>query len=151
MSKATLTLCNLSFQRLAAHVRTPLYRNGYALILSAAATSGLGVVYWMLATRYYTAEVVGLNSAVISAMLLVAGVAQLSWVSGLTRFLPRGGHASRRLVGWAYGLALMAAGLAGLLFVLGVRVWSPALAFLGDSPWFALWFVLATMAWCIFT
>lgn len=151
MSKTTLALRNRSFQRLAAHARTPLYRNGYALILSAAATSGLGVVYWMLATRYYPAEVVGLNSAVISAMLLVAGVAQLSLVSVITRFLPRAGQASRRLVGSAYALTLAAAALGGLLFVLGIRLWSPALAFLGDSPWFALWFVLATMAWCIFT
>jgi LysM repeat protein/O-antigen/teichoic acid export membrane protein len=151
MSKTTLALRNLSFQRLAAHARTPLYRHGYALILSAAATSGLGVLYWMLATRYYPAEVVGLNSAVISAMLFVAGVAQLSLVSVITRFLPRAGHASRRLVGSAYTLTLAAAALGGLLFVLGIQLWSPALAFLGDSPWFALWFVLATMAWCIFT
>ena len=43
------------------------------------------------------------------------------------------------------------AALVGLLFVLGVRLWSPALVFLGASPLFALWFVLATMAWCIFT
>jgi LysM repeat protein/O-antigen/teichoic acid export membrane protein len=136
---------------LVAHARTPLYRNGYALILSAAATSGLGVVYWMLATRQYTAEVVGLNSAVISAMLFVAGVAQLSLVSVITRFLPRAGHATGRLVRYAYALTLTAAALAGLLFVLGIRLWAPALAFLGDSPWLALWFVLATMAWCIFT
>jgi len=151
MSKSTLALRNLSFQRLAAHACTPLYRNGYALILSAAATSGLGVLYWMLATRYYTPEVVGLNSAVISAMLFVAGVAQLSLVSVITRFLPRAGHATGRLVGSAYALTLTAAALGGLLFVLGVRLWSPALAFLGASPWFVLWFVLATMAWCIFT
>src|SRR6266545_1216348 len=151
MSKTTVALRNISVQRLVAHARTPLYRNGYALMLSAAATSGLGVIYWMLATRYYPAEVVGLNSAVISAMLLVAGVAQLSLVSVVTRFLPRAGRATGRLVGGAYGLTLTVAALAGLLFVLGVRLWSPALAFLGASPLFALWFVLATMAWCIFT
>ena len=151
MAKTTVALKNLSVQRLVAHARTPLFRNGYALMLSAAATSGLGVVYWMLATRYYSAEVVGLNSAVISAMLLVAGVAQLSLVSVITRFLPRAGRATGRLVGSAYALTLTVAALAGLLFVLGVRLWSPALAFLGASPLFALWFVLATMAWCIFT
>ncbi|HJZ47162.1 MAG TPA: LysM domain-containing protein [Roseiflexaceae bacterium] len=149
--KDTLALRNLSVQRLVAHARTPLYRNGYALILSAATTSGLGVLYWMLATRYYPAEVVGLNSALISAMLFVAGVAQLSLVSVITRFLPRAGHATGRLIGVAYALTLTTAALAGLLFVLGTRIWSPELAFLGASPLFTLWFVLATMAWCIFT
>jgi O-antigen/teichoic acid export membrane protein/LysM repeat protein len=151
MAKTTATLKMLSVHRLVAHARTPLFRNGYALMLSAAATSSLGVVYWMLATRYYSAEVVGLNSAVISAMLLVAGVAQLSLASVITRFLPRAGHATGRLVCGAYALTLTVAALASLLFVLGVRLWSPALAFLGASPLFTLWFVLATMAWCIFT
>src|SRR5690349_2256425 len=94
--------------RLASHVRAPLIRNGYALILSAAATSGLGFVYWMLATRYYPPEVVGLNSAVLSAMLFVSGVAQLSLLSVMTRFLPRAGAASGRLVGAAYLLTLIA-------------------------------------------
>jgi LysM repeat protein/O-antigen/teichoic acid export membrane protein len=84
-------------------------------------------------------------------MLLVAGVAQLSLVSVITRFLPRAGHAAGRLVCGAYALTLTVAALASLLFVLGVRPWSPALAFLGASPLFTLWFVLATMAWCIFT
>jgi len=151
MVKTTATLKMLSVHRLVAHARTPLFRNGYALMLSAAATSGLGMVYWILATRYYSAEVVGLNSAVISAMLLVAGVAQLSLASVITRFLPRAGHAASRLVCGAYALTLTVAALAGLLFVLGVRLLSPALAFLGASPLFTLWFVLATMAWCIFT
>ncbi|MDQ2997814.1 MAG: lipopolysaccharide biosynthesis protein, partial [Chloroflexota bacterium] len=78
-------------------------------------------------------------------------MAQLSLVSVITRFLPRAGRATGRLVGGAYALTLSVAALAGLLFVLGVRLWSPALAFLVASPLFALWFVLATMAWCIFT
>ena len=73
-------------------------------MLSAAATSGLGVIYWMLATRYYSAEVVGLNSAIISAMLIGGRVAQLSLVSVITRFLPRAG-ATGRLVGSAYALS----------------------------------------------
>src|ERR1041384_1403793 len=122
MAKTTVVLKNRSVQRLVAHARTPLFRNGYALMLSAATTSGLGMVYWMLATRYYSAEVVGLNSAMISAMLFVAGVAQLSLVSVITRFLPRAGHATGRLVGGAYALTLSVAVLAGLLFVLGVRL-----------------------------
>jgi LysM repeat protein/O-antigen/teichoic acid export membrane protein len=151
MAKTTLAFKNLSVQRLVAHVRTPLFRNGYALMLSAATTSGLGMAYWMLATRSYSAEVVGLNSALISAMLLVSGVAQLSLVSVITRFLPRAGRVAGRLVGSAYALTLGVAALASLLFVLGVRLWSPALAFLSASPLFALWFVAATMAWCIFT
>jgi O-antigen/teichoic acid export membrane protein len=151
MAKQTIRLPSLAISRLVAHARTPLYRNGYALILSAATPSGLGVVYWMLATRFYPAEIVGLNSAVISAMLLVSGIAQLSLLSVMTRFLPRAGRAGGRLVGYAYLLTLAVAALAGVIFALGVEIWSPALAFLASSWRFMLWFVLAVMTWCIFT
>jgi O-antigen/teichoic acid export membrane protein len=144
MSNATLT-------RLVAHARTPLFRNSYALMLSSASTSALGLLYWMLATRLYPAEVVGLNAALISAMLLVSGIAQLGLASVLMRFLPGAGSRAARLVALAYALALAAAAIAGLLFVLGIELWAPALAFLVASPLGAGWFVLAVMLWSIFT
>ena len=59
--------------RLVAHLRTPLYWNGYALILSSGATSGLGMIYWIVAAQAYSAEAVGLNSAMIAAMMFLAG------------------------------------------------------------------------------
>lgn len=138
---------NQILHRLVAHARLPLFRNGYALMVSAATTSGLGVVYWMLATRSYSAEVVGMNSAIISAMLLVSGIAQLSLLSVMARFLPRAGQAAGRLVATAYALTLTVAAVAGLAFVVEINTWAPALAFLGSSPLVALWFTLATMMW----
>ena len=45
-----------AFARLITHLRTPLYRNGYALVLSSATTSVLGVAYWILAARTYTPD-----------------------------------------------------------------------------------------------
>ena len=38
---------------IAAHLRTPLYRNGYFLIASTVITSGLGFIYWAVAARVY--------------------------------------------------------------------------------------------------
>src|SRR5437016_588970 len=48
---------------LVAHLRLPLFRNGYALLFGSAATSGLGLLYWVFAARFYPAELVGINSA----------------------------------------------------------------------------------------
>lgn len=75
--------------RLLAHARMPLYRNGYLLILNAATTSALGIVYWIVATRYYAKPIVGLNSALIAGMMLLAGIAQLNLNSAMIRFIPR--------------------------------------------------------------
>ena len=59
---------DVALARLITHLRTPLYRNGYALVLSSATTSVLGMAYWFLAARTYTPDVVGLNAAAIAAM-----------------------------------------------------------------------------------
>jgi O-antigen/teichoic acid export membrane protein len=144
------SLATTSLARLNAHVRTPLFRNGYALLLSSALTSGLGMVYWIVAARAYTTEAVGLNSAVIAAMTLLAGVAQLNLMSALVRFIPGAGPATGRLVVSAYLIAMLMAVVVSLTFIGGLDTWAPALAFLRSSPLFILWFTLATMAWCIF-
>jgi hypothetical protein len=45
--------------RVADHVRQPLNRTGYALIVSSTFVSAVGFVYWLLAARLYPADIVG--------------------------------------------------------------------------------------------
>ena len=52
-----------TIERLTVHFRTPLFRNGYALLVSGTTAAGLGVVYWALAARYYSPETVGSHGA----------------------------------------------------------------------------------------
>ena len=136
--------------RLAEHVRMPVYREGYALVLSAGAAAALGFVYWIVAARTYSADVVGLNSAAISTMMLVSGIAQLNLISALLRFVPGAGRSTWRLVGWSYAVSVVASTLVAVAFLAGVRTWAPSLAFLSSDDGFAFWFVAATMVWSIF-
>jgi aminoglycoside phosphotransferase (APT) family kinase protein/O-antigen/teichoic acid export membrane protein len=127
-----------------------LYRNGYALVLNSATTSVLGVAYWILAARAYTPDVVGLNSAAISAMMFLAGVSQLNLMSALLRFIPGAGRATGRFVGCAYLISVSVAAVSSLIFLGGLGTWAPTLSFLGSRPVVIVWFTLATTAWCIF-
>ncbi|MBI5564481.1 MAG: phosphotransferase [Chloroflexi bacterium] len=148
MSAFTRRLAALHFERFIDHLRTPLYRNGYALVFSSAVTSALGLVYWILAARYYTTEVIGLNAAALSAMMFISNLSQLNLMNALNRFVPTAGRTTARLVGSAYIISALVAGAASLIFVLGVRVWTPTLeAFVSG---FGGWFVVATAMWCIF-
>ena len=52
--------------RFTGHLRLPIYRNGYALLFSGVISAGLGLIYWLLAARFYPPELVGLNSALIA-------------------------------------------------------------------------------------
>lgn len=151
MSKSTRTINSLSIARLAAHVRIPLYRNAYALMFSSVTTSALGMVYWLLATRYYSTDAMGVNSAAIAALMFLSGVAGLYLDGAFIRFLPRAGRATGRLVAYAYAIGAAAGALVGGTFLVGLALWSPALGIFSTSPWLAIGFVVATVTSCIFT
>lgn len=132
------------------HLRIPLYRNGYALILGAGASAVLGLIYWALAARYYSPEVVGIGSAVISALALLAGVAMLSLTGVLVRFTPLAGDNTAHLITAAYAISLVVALLVGWGFCHLAGAWSPKLSFLSQDRGWTIAFVGGTMAWCIF-
>jgi len=137
--------------RISDHLRLPLFRNGYALLFSGAATSGLGLLYWAVAARLYPVATVGINSALLSAMLLLSGLGQLSLNNVLVRFIPAAGRDTRALIAWSYLASGIAALLLGIVFVIGVDFWSPALQFLRTEPAWLWTFVVTTAIWSIFS
>lgn len=135
---------------LVAHLRTPLYRHGYLLILSTVLTSGLGLGYWTLAARLYRTEDVGLNSAAISVMIFLAGLAQLNIQEAMIRYIPLTGKRTVRFVVYSYLVVLGLSACVGLIFCLGLSIWSPRLNFITASPASTLWFIVSIMLWGIF-
>lgn len=133
-----------------AHLRVPLYRNGYALIVSTGITSALGLLYWTIAARVYEADEVGLNSMAISIMIFLSGVAQFNLQEAMIRFIPRAGARTLRMALYAYGIVLVLSLLVGVIFCLGIPLWAPSLSFLITSPSAILWFALAMVLWGIF-
>lgn len=139
-----------SVTRFTTHLSEPLYRNGYALVFSSAASSGLGMVYWILAAHTYSTETIGLNSAAISAMIFLANVSQLNLMNALNRFLPTAGRKSWHMVVYAYIISIVMAVVTSLIFIFGVNIWAPQLGFLSSGPTSIVWFIVATVTWCIF-
>jgi len=151
MLQMLTTIKNIWHGRFIAHLRVPLYRNGYALILSAIVTSGLGLLYWVLAARYYKPEIVGLNAAAISIMTFLSGVSRLNLDGVLYRFIPRAGGSTRALIQYSYLISQTLAALVSIIFLIGVDLWSPALSFIKTNVWLSVWFVLMTMSLSLFT
>jgi O-antigen/teichoic acid export membrane protein len=127
-----------------------LHRDGYALALNAAFTAATGLVYWIIAARNYSAHSVGVNSALISSMMFVAGVACLNLPNVLVRFLPHSGRRTQKRVVGSYCVAAVVALCAAAIFVLGVTAWAPRLSFLRSDHGLQAWFVFSTIAWCLF-
>lgn len=142
-----------SHGRLAAlqtHLRTPLYQNAYLLLLNEIFNAGLGIIFWILAARLYTTEVVGFNSAAISTMTLLAELSFLTFRSVLLRFLPRAGEHTARLIINAYVVGSLLAAVFGLGFVAWLGWWQPTHA-LVSQPAFLAWFALSPVIWALFS
>jgi len=137
-------------RRLSNHLRAPLLRNAYALMSSTALSSGIGLVYWLLAARLLSPRTVGLGSATISGMTFLAGVASLGLTFVILRFLPVAGWSSRRLLLICYAATAGTAVVAAAVFIGGLSIWTPALQYLRAGIVPAALFVLTTAIWNVF-
>lgn len=128
----------------------PLFRNGLALILNVGLTTVLGVAFWVVAARLYSAEDVGRGSALVAALLLLSNLGQLGLANGLIRFLPASGTHAAGLVGRGYRASALASGCLGVGFALLAPHLSPDLAFLADGWVPVLAFAAAVVVWSVF-
>jgi O-antigen/teichoic acid export membrane protein/aminoglycoside phosphotransferase (APT) family kinase protein/thymidylate kinase len=136
--------------RLLSHLRTPLYGGAYALVLSAASSSLLGLVYWTLAARLYAPDVVGINAAAISALTFISYLTQLNMAGVLSRFIPVAGAATSPLISRAYLAAGVASAAGATIFVAGFAHLVGLSGVFRANPWLAAWFVVAAVAWSVF-
>jgi O-antigen/teichoic acid export membrane protein len=138
-------------RRLAGLYGESLLRTGHLLVANSVLNAGFGMLYWLLAARLYAPAVVAVNSAAISAMMLLAGAAQLNLMSALLRFVPTSGAAAGRMIRRAYLVGGGLSGVVAIVFLFSLNLWSPdALADLLQPGYSAISFVLATMLWSIF-
>lgn len=130
--------------------QSPLFRNAYALMLNTGISGVLGVGFWLAAARYYSESAVGQGSAAIAAMKLLAGLAALTLMGALARFIPIAGRATGKLIFRTYAGSSAVVALAAVLFLLTLDLWGPSYRFL-HGPVHGVGFVLAVVAWSVLT
>ncbi|MEB8326832.1 phosphotransferase [Dietzia kunjamensis] len=127
-----------------------LHLSANALIVSTAVTSVAGLAFWALAARWLPAETVGIGTALVSVLTLLANLATLGLRNGLVRFLPVAGGSTRRLItGSCLACALAAVALSGV-FLVGQPWWAGHLGFLRDNALTMVAFAGSTVVWVLF-
>lgn len=127
-----------------------LHANANALIVSTAVTSAAGLVFWAVAARWLPADAVGIGTALISVVTLLANLATLGLRNGLVRFLPAAGASTRRLVAGCYLTCAGAAVLLSAVFLVGQPRWAGHLDFLRDNALTVAVFTVSTVVWVLF-
>ncbi len=123
------------------HLNDPLFKNSYFLIATTIIGSILGFIFWILTARYYTPHDVGLATALISAVNLLVALSLLGFNFGVTRFLPNEKN-KQGMINSSLTITFIFSILLSVIFVSGVRMWSPALSFIYENMLFLLVFVI---------
>ena len=84
-----------------------LYSNVFYLVMTSGITSLLGFVFWIVVARFYPAEDVGLASAIIAAVTLLAGFTHLGLDAALVRFLSQAGKDANSLINTVFTVAIL--------------------------------------------
>jgi O-antigen/teichoic acid export membrane protein len=113
--------------------RRAILVNAGSLVGTTAVTAGLGFVYWLVAARVFSPGVVGLASALISAMSLLGFVGMLGLGSLLMGELPRQPERASSLITSAVVASAFAGAVLGLIFAIVASDVSAEFHPLGES------------------
>jgi O-antigen/teichoic acid export membrane protein len=130
------------------HIKSPLFRNSFFLMANTAVLAGLGFFFWMVVARFYTEAEVGWGSAIISAISLLALLSVPGFGASLIRFLPKA-EKPQEMINTCFTISGAIAVVLAVIFVAGLDIWSPALAFIKYNMVFAAAFVLFVLVQAI--
>lgn len=128
-----------------------LYRNAVYLMLNSAILAFIGFFFWMIAARLYPVEGVGLASAAISAVGLLAVLSTLGLDYGLIRFLPNSGDNANKIINSCFTIGGLVSIALSLMFLAGLPFWLPVLLPIREHPVFFSGFVIFTAACTLYT
>lgn len=130
--------------RIKGHLRDSLFQNSYFLMGSTVGPSVVSILFWIFAARLYDAESVGYVTALFSSVNLLTVFASMGLGISLIRFLPQEGVHGTRMINTSLTLGGIASIIAALVFIAGLRAWSPVLEEV-------LWVPLVALAFISFT
>ena len=107
--------------------------NSGSLVGTTIVTSVLGFIYWWVAARRFTPEIVGTGSAAISSMTLLGTFCVLGLGTLLITEIPRKPEQAIPLISTSLVIVAVAGGLAGLLFALIAPMLSYQFSYLNAS------------------
>lgn len=118
-----------------------LYRNSFYMIASTAVLAGFGFIFWIIVARLFKPEFVGIATTLISVSILIGGFSLLGLNISIIRYLPKSDNKSG-IINSAYTIAMLASIFAAVVFILGIHIFSPELAFIKENPIYFITFII---------
>lgn len=124
------------------HLKDPLYKNSFFIMLASISSAGIGFFFWILAAKLYPPEDVGIATALISSMTLLVLLSRFGLDFSIIRFFPE--NDKSKIFSMSAIITTFFAVLFGAIFILGIDIFSPALHLLKSSSNALLFIIFLT-------
>ncbi len=121
-----------------------LYRNSIYLMVTTLISAGFGFFFWMINARLFSAEQIGLATALISLMTLISNFSLLGLNLGIIRYLPTSERKVDK-INTVLSTVILTTLISSAVFFLGLEYFFPNLLFLRGDIVFLLLFVIITI------
>ena len=122
-----------------------LIKNSIWLIIASFVSAFLGVIFWILASRYYDPREIGIISAIFSAISLIASISTIGLPTALVYYLPRDSKNSSKIINSCLITSISVSIIFALIFLLGLKIWSPQLTMLANLKFGIIFIILTTV------
>lgn len=134
----------MNAKKILSHLQEPFIKNAIYLLTTIFTINAFGFVFWIMATRFFSAEEVGLSSTIISLITLISTFAMLGLNIALIRFLSNS-NTKNNLINSCFTLIFVSALILSVILAIGTSIWVPTLTFFGSHLMFAVIFVVLTV------
>ena len=125
-----------------------MLHNSIYLMMATAVMAGLGFFFWILASRLFSAEMVGLATTLISVTSLVTSFSLLGLDNGLIRYLPKSEN-KNSLINTALTITGLTSVVITVVYLIFIHTFTPRLLFIRESPVMAVGLVLFTTCYSL--
>jgi O-antigen/teichoic acid export membrane protein len=127
-----------------------LGRTSAALAVNTVVTAAFGVVFWVAASHHYSPRQVGIDSALISSMLLISSFTELNFSTALPRLLPLVNRRRSQIVAFCYLSTAAIGAVVAVVFAFAVAAHFANLRFLASDNDLAFGLVIAVIVFNVF-
>jgi len=139
-----------SLNELKIHLKDPLFKNSYYILLTSVSISIFGLIFWVIVARFYSPDEVGLASAILSMSQLICAFSTLGLNYSIIRF-----YAQRDdridMINSGISLVVFLTIILIIVVLATLQFWSPILNNLGDNYFLLVSFVFLTVFYAIFS
>jgi O-antigen/teichoic acid export membrane protein len=139
-----------NLKELRMHLKDPLFKNSYFILLTSGSISIFGLVFWVIIARFYSPDEVGLASAILSISQLICAFSILGLNYSVIRFFSQRDDRNE-MINSCFSLVGISAMIFTIVVLVTLQYWSPTLIILRENYFLLVSFIILTVLYAIFS